>query len=156
MARSALGCILIRSRVNLAVNGSRVRVSWREYAGTPTSDPTTGARTGTTEEQWLDLPAHLHFSDTGLQAVQLHNEIETGDCIAVFAADAPFDQAGRLTATAAAVPDSVRFALLDAKGIPVPGEVFVAKPLGKALAQMWDARLGGHALHRTLLLRKAT
>jgi len=156
MARSQLGRILTRQAVNLAVNGTRVRLTWREYTGTPTADPTTGARTGTTVEKSVILPAHLHFPDPAGHTVKLFNEVEAGDCLAAFAADAPLAQAGVNTATAAAVPESARFHILDAKGVAVPGEIYVAKPLGEALAQAWDVRQRGHALHRTVLLRKAT
>jgi hypothetical protein len=156
MARSQIGRILTRQKVNLAANGSRVRLTWQEYTGTPTTEPTTGARTGTTVEQSVVLSAHLHFPDPAGYTVKLFNEVEVGDCLAVFAADAPLKQAGVNTATTDAVPESARFQLLDADGADVPGELYVAKPLGEALAQAWDVRQQGHALHRTVLLRKAT
>ena len=118
----------------LAGNGTPVRLHWEVLAPGATVDPVDGSSDGWVA-QMLTLPAFVHqVQPTGASAIRQFNEIEVGDLILDFAADAPLDGKRGLV-------------------FWVSGKAYVAKEVGSRLAASWDVTVGGKQLLRSVLVK---
>lgn len=130
----------IQHRANVVLNergpATDVLLTWRAWTGTPTVDPVTGSKTGTSSVQVLNVRALVHFV-TASSRVRQFNEVEVGDCIADFPVAAPLDGKEELTFT-------------------IGGQLWVQKEISTNLASHWELEAQGQRLWRTVLLRRAT
>ena len=133
--RSNISRIFNGIKRNLKQSGSDVTLTWIEWVGTPTVDAVTGSKSGTRVEKTATIKAFVHFVEAAQSQVRQFNEIEHGDCIADFSADAPLD--GK---------EELRFV--------IGGAEWVQKTVGKQLATTWDVIAQNRKLFRTVLLKK--
>ena len=136
--RTNLPKILARQRVNRAVNGTAIKLTWTETAGGTVDPLTKSVVGGTVTLRSETVKAFVHAVQIATSAVQQFNEFENGDLILDLAPDVVLE--GR---------DGLTFTLPN-------GEAWVAKKIGDRLGRTWDATVQGKQLYRSVLLRKAT
>ena len=118
----------------VAANGTPILLTWETLAPGATVDPVDGSSDGWVA-QTLTLPALVHqVQPTGASAVRQFNEVEVGDLILDFAADAPLDGKRGLV-------------------FRVNGKAYVAKEVGAKLAASWDVTVAGRQLFRSVLVK---
>lgn len=136
MFRTALPWFRVRLRQRMALQGTPVTLRWVEWDVAASTDPTTGARIGDSTAKQEIIRAFVHFPDIGRSEYRVFQEIERGDCIV----DMP--------------PDTVIEGREQLEFI-IHGLSWVQKAVGEQLAQTWEIQRG-HALYRSVLLRKKT
>jgi hypothetical protein len=119
------------------VKPTDVVLTWDEWPSDNTPDAVDGSRTGTPTPATVTLPGLVHYVQPGTSQVRQFNEVEAGDVIVDFAADAAID--GR---------ENLAFNIL--------GQFYVAKQVSGKLAASWDVAAGNEKIFRTVLLRKKT
>jgi hypothetical protein len=100
-------------------------------------NPVTQARQGLSVPRTSTVKALVHFPEIAKPAVRQHNEVETGNCIVDFVDDVPVDDLPGLRFT-------------------IDGEKWMIKPVSDRLAKMWDVKVAGKRICRTVLLEKQT
>jgi hypothetical protein len=119
------------------VKPTDIVLTWDEWPANSTPDAVDGARTGTPTAGTVTLPGLAHYVQPGTSQVRQFNEVEVGDVIVDFAADAAIDGKENLT-------------------FNVLGQLYVAKQVSGKLAAAWDVAAGNEKIFRTVLLRKKT
>ena len=129
-----LGDIANELARELAGNGTPICLTWAALAPGAAVDPVDGYSAGWLA-QTLTLAAFVHqVQPTGASAVRQFNEIEVGDLILDFAADAPLDGKRGLV-------------------FWVSDKAYVAKEVGSRLAASWDVSVAGRQLLRSVLVK---
>lgn len=125
----------------VAKHGTPVTLRWREWVGTPTIDPVTKSKIGTSTQQTETVNGL--FYEVGASNVERRfAEIQKGDAILDL-----------LPSTTISGRDKLEFV--------INGRTWVQKEVSGALAETWDATLpsvsdGQVATFITLLLRRKT
>jgi hypothetical protein len=119
------------------VKPTDIVLTWDEWPSNSTPDAVDGSRTGIPTAGTVTLSGLVHYVQPGMSQVRQFNEVEVGDVIVDFAADAAID--GK---------ENLAFNIL--------GQCYVAKQVSEKLASSWDVAVGNEKIFRTVLLRKAT
>jgi len=122
----------------LCLNGTPIILQWNTVINGAVPDPTDGSvDPANLAPQTVTLPAFVHqVQAAGTSTVRRFNEIEAGDVILDFAADAPLDGLRDLV-------------------FLISGKAYVAKEIGDKLAQSWDVTVQGQQLFRSVLVKVA-
>ena len=114
-----------------------VVITWDAWPSGSVPDPVDGSHTGTPTQGTMTINGLVHTVQPGTSKVRIFNEVEIGDLMVDFPADAPLEGKDNLVFT-------------------VKGQAYVQKEISEKLAQSWDVTMGDQRLFRTVLLRKKT
>ena len=118
----------------LAHNGTDIGCAWNELPPGAVPDAVDGAVDGLIPRTEIRKAFVHQVGTTNASSVRRFNEVEVGDLILDFAADAPLD--GRR--------DQV---------FSVNGKLYTAKEVGEKLAASWDVTVQGRQLFRSVLVK---
>jgi hypothetical protein len=134
--RSNLAFMRQRMRQNLAESGTDIVLEWTEWTGTPTIDPVTKSKIGTSSRQTETIKGHVHFVQIASAQVRQFNEVQDGDCIIDIDPAVTIEGREALTFT-------------------IAGERWVQKKVSEKLARAWGDLAQGIEFERPILLTKA-
>jgi hypothetical protein len=134
-------------------SGSDVTVLWVNVAGVVTTDAGTGALVGGTQTPMSGTMRCFGLEEAGQSVVRTFQEIQVGDLILdvvpqVTVSIFPGQIQSGVVALDSLAEDGLRFLWRN--------RMYAQRKVGDGLAAAWEAVMGNVALHRTLLLRKAT